>query len=75
MKWPFFSKLAMIQILNVQHIFYAFFMHCRLGGVKHETLKGVLKSTSVGDSVLLGDFNAHVGNDSEIWRGETAPLI
>ena len=35
-----------------------------------ETSERLLESAPPGDSlVLLGDFNAHDGSDSETWRG------
>ena len=35
-----------------------------------ETLNGVLHGAPVGESVvLMGDFNTHVGNDGDTWRG------
>lgn len=39
-------------------------------------LGGEIEGASPSDSViLLGDFRAHVGNDSEAWRAGTACLI
>ncbi|KAK3525845.1 hypothetical protein QTP70_010916 [Hemibagrus guttatus] len=35
-----------------------------------ETLRGVLEGAPAGDSIVLPwDFNAHVGTDSDTWRG------
>ncbi|KAK3516002.1 hypothetical protein QTP70_000858 [Hemibagrus guttatus] len=40
------------------------------GSVDYPTLRGVLEGAPTGDSiVLLGDFNAHMGNGSDTWRG------
>lgn len=44
--------------------------------VNLESLVGVIESVLNGDSIiLLGDFNTHVANDSNNWRGGTASLI
>ena len=34
-----------------------------------ESLEGVLESAPPGDSLILCDFSAPVGTDSETWRG------